>query len=90
MFVCVVCISVVLFEGFDALSVLPLPCAQPPPGGLCDRSGLTAGPTTPAPWPSCPWWAMSWAWGTGEWPSHPDRDRDRDTETETDPRISSY
>ena len=72
MFVCVVCISVVLCEGSDALSMLPLPCTQPPHGGLCDRSGLTAGPTTPAPWPSCPWWAMFWDWGTGEWPSHPD------------------
>ena len=29
MFVCVVCISVVLCEGFDALSMLPLPCTQP-------------------------------------------------------------
>lgn len=35
--------------------------------GVCYRSGLTVGPTTPALWPSCPWWAMSWVWVTGEW-----------------------
>lgn len=32
----------------------------------CCRSGSTAGPTTLAPWPSCPWWATSWASATGQ------------------------